>query len=240
MLPVLTLVFSIGIIPVWDSPDAGRWVLKWAQKQCPKSRVFHGDEPSSIFKPWESSPTVRDSLLIPAQSCSSAPVKSPIGRMGSSVFGGVGFPTVPCWINPWEWGRSSHGLCFHFHAGCRPRWKTSCRRCLMPTRRTITSHSEFLWEPVPRLGAPMGCGHKLWMRWHHLLVPASCSRFILQREKHFHYLKRGLRQLTEAYEVPELLVHGIGWDEGTLNPTRFQRRHLPLRAGCSKPHPTRP
>ncbi|KFO80513.1 Protein farnesyltransferase subunit beta, partial [Cuculus canorus] len=26
------------------------------------------------------------------------------------------------------------------------------------------------------------------------------SRFILHREKHFHYLKRGLRQLTEAYE----------------------------------------
>ncbi|XP_075282041.1 protein farnesyltransferase subunit beta isoform X2 [Opisthocomus hoazin] len=26
------------------------------------------------------------------------------------------------------------------------------------------------------------------------------SRFVLQREKHFHYLKRGLRQLTEAYE----------------------------------------
>ena len=27
------------------------------------------------------------------------------------------------------------------------------------------------------------------------------SRLILQREKHFHYLKRGLRQLTDAYEV---------------------------------------
>ncbi|NXG53004.1 FNTB farnesyltransferase, partial [Psilopogon haemacephalus] len=26
------------------------------------------------------------------------------------------------------------------------------------------------------------------------------SRFVLHREKHFHYLKRGLRQLTEAYE----------------------------------------
>ncbi|KAF1548815.1 Protein farnesyltransferase subunit beta, partial [Eudyptes schlegeli] len=26
------------------------------------------------------------------------------------------------------------------------------------------------------------------------------SQFVLQREKHFHYLKRGLRQLTEAYE----------------------------------------
>ncbi|XP_009070032.1 PREDICTED: protein farnesyltransferase subunit beta-like, partial [Acanthisitta chloris] len=27
------------------------------------------------------------------------------------------------------------------------------------------------------------------------------SQYVLQREKHFHYLKRGLRQLTEAYEV---------------------------------------
>ena len=27
------------------------------------------------------------------------------------------------------------------------------------------------------------------------------SRLVLQREKHFHYLKRGLRQLTDAYEV---------------------------------------
>ncbi|KAL8182954.1 UNVERIFIED_CONTAM: hypothetical protein K2H54_009225 [Gekko kuhli] len=26
------------------------------------------------------------------------------------------------------------------------------------------------------------------------------SQFVLQREKHFHYLKRGLRQLTDAYE----------------------------------------
>lgn len=31
--------------------------------------------------------------------------------------------------------------------------------------------------------------------------PALPSRFALHREKHFHYLKRGLRQLTEAYEV---------------------------------------
>lgn len=29
-------------------------------------------------------------------------------------------------------------------------------------------------------------------------------RLILQREKHFHYLKRGLRQLTDAYEVNAL------------------------------------
>lgn len=33
-------------------------------------------------------------------------------------------------------------------------------------------------------------------------APCLPCRFVLQREKHFHYLKRGLRQLSEAYEVP--------------------------------------
>ena len=82
------------------------------------------------------------------------------------------------------------------------------------------------------------------------------SRLILQREKHFHYLKRGLRQLTDAYEVNALprssLFQIISlnlsflffcWDvKGMCEPDRLQTHSLSpwlwCDLGAQPPGPT--
>lgn len=88
-----------------------------------------------------------------------------------------------------------------------------CRRCSTPTRPTTTPRSKSpRWEvgiKEKKLKIKKK-KPKFWLWWLKgpgagaggAATPCLPCRLVLQREKHFHYLKRGLRQLSEAYEVP--------------------------------------
>uniref|UniRef100_A0A8C0I7G6 Prenyltransferase alpha-alpha toroid domain-containing protein n=1 Tax=Bubo bubo TaxID=30461 RepID=A0A8C0I7G6_BUBBB len=114
---------------------------------------------------------------------------------------------------PLGWGRSlpRPGPCF---AKDRAAFQSSPWSLFLYFSPALTPLSSMLWPPQAlstvasaRGSCPLSAGLSC--------LPALClsclsSRFILQREKHFHYLKRGLRQLTEAYEVPVLPAALLG------------------------------
>lgn len=71
--------------------------------------------------------------------------------------------------------------------------------CQRQALNTVVSAGGSCPPPAPSQPGRPGC-----RRFACRAPPCLSSRFVLHREKHFHYLKRGLRQLTEAYEVPAM------------------------------------
>nr|XP_009680895.1 PREDICTED: protein farnesyltransferase subunit beta-like [Struthio camelus australis] len=153
----------------------------------PNSAWRAGIQNSSAVAVWDSESIAKDIVVKrPALNCpgKSAPLlargKGRSGCSRSLLVRGIG-------AHDWSRGGAQRVLCQGERWDCFPKLTLFCfspHRYAPPPCGLLQTKVEDIVQEV----------FNAYKSNHHT------SQFVLQREKHFHYLKRGLRQLTEAYE----------------------------------------